>query len=73
MGTEIGAVTEFIYLHLKPTVKLEEPGNDGGRDFWRVVDGTKNQIGYVSSSWGRSLEDESLVVWVIGSSTHIKQ
>ena len=59
-------VTEFIYLKLKPTVKPEDPSNLEGKEFLSVLNGTKNQSGYESSAYGRTLEDESVVVWAIG-------
>ena len=63
-----GTITELIYLPFKPTVKPEDAHNAEGQEFVKKVETTKNQIGYVGSSWGRSLEDNNLVVWAIGKS-----
>ncbi|EEP76164.1 predicted protein [Uncinocarpus reesii 1704] len=59
-------VTEFIYLSLKPDVKPEDPDNDGGRLFINSLNAVKQRCGYLSSSWGRTIENENNVVWIIG-------
>lgn len=59
-------VCEFIYLRLRPDVRPEEPGNREGEQFMDVLRATKMQSGHESSAWGRTVEDENDVVWVIG-------
>lgn len=61
-------VVEFIFFQLKPSVKPEDPGNDEGQEVIRIFQSTKHQSGYHSSAWGRAVEDENIVAWVIGSS-----
>lgn len=62
-----GPVTEFIYLQLKPTVQPEDPKNEPGQQFLSILHGTKQQNGYIDSAWGRTLEDENILVWAISS------
>lgn len=57
---------EFIFFKLKPTVKPEGP-NDEGNELLKLFNATKQQSGYHSSAWGRTVEDESVVAWVIGT------
>ena len=57
---------EFIFFKLKPTVKPEGP-NDEGNELLKVFNATKQQSGYHSSAWGRTVEDESVVAWIIGT------
>ena len=52
-------------------MKLEDPKSAEGQEFLEAVETTKRQIGYVGSSWGRTLEDENLLVWAIGSLTNL--
>lgn len=59
-------VTEFVYFKLKPSVKPEDPTNEEGQQFIKTLQATKNQLGYESSAWGRTLEDDSVIVWAIG-------
>lgn len=55
---------EFIFFKAKPTVKLEIP-NEEGNELLKLFNATKQQSGYHSSAWGRTVEDESVVAWVI--------
>lgn len=57
---------EFIFFQLKPSVKPEDPSNEEGVHLQQVFQTTKQQSGYHSSSWGRTVEDQSVVAWVIG-------
>lgn len=58
---------EFIFFKLKPSVRPEDP-NDEGTELLKIFEATKHQSGYHSSAWGRTVEDESVVAWVIGIS-----
>ncbi|KAI2945337.1 hypothetical protein CBS147321_3909 [Aspergillus niger] len=59
-------VTEFIFFHLNPAVKPEDPtNNEAGASLLQLFKDTKHQNGYLGSSWGRSTEDENVIVWVI--------
>lgn len=61
-------VTEFIFFHLNPAVKPEDPtNNEAGASLLQLFKNTKHQNGYLGSSWGRSTEDENVIVWVIGA------
>lgn len=59
-------VTEFVYLRLKPDVKPEDPENEGGQQFFKILKSVKESRGYEGGSWGRSVENEDDVVWVVG-------
>ena len=59
-------VTELVYFQLKSTVKPEDPANEEGQALLDLFNNTKQQSGYQSSAWGRTKEDENIVVWVIG-------
>lgn len=61
-------VTEFIILTLKPNTPLEDPATEAGKVFLKAIYDIKSVHGYRSASWGRSLEDENVVVWAIGMS-----
>ncbi|PTU24448.1 hypothetical protein P175DRAFT_0470519 [Aspergillus ochraceoroseus IBT 24754] len=61
----MSTVTEFIYFHLKDTVKPEDPSNNEGLALLRIFKATTAQSGYKGSAWGRTKEDENLVVWAI--------
>ncbi|KAL1956530.1 hypothetical protein VTO42DRAFT_7093 [Malbranchea cinnamomea] len=58
-------VTEFVYLTLKPSVRPEDRANEEGRAFLEAIGATRQQSGYVRSYWGRTIENENNVVWVI--------
>lgn len=60
------AVTEFIYFQAKSSVKPEDPSNDEGAALLRLFKATKSQSGHLSSAWGRTAEDENIIVWAIG-------
>lgn len=60
-------VAQFIYFRLKPSVKPEEDGqNSEGEQLLDLFRETVLQSGHLGSAWGRSLEDENNIVWVIG-------
>ncbi|GAQ42315.1 hypothetical protein AtubIFM55763_007537 [Aspergillus tubingensis] len=62
----MSGVTEFIFFHLNPAIKPEDPtNNEAGASLLELFKNTKHQNGYLGSSWGRSIEDENVVVWVI--------
>ncbi|KAJ5595042.1 uncharacterized protein N7459_001250 [Penicillium hispanicum] len=74
------ATTEFIFFKVKPAVQPEDPDSDEGRALMEVFHSTKHQSGHHNSAWGRAIEDQSVIVWVVdwtdarGSSTmaHLK-
>ncbi|RAO71925.1 uncharacterized protein BHQ10_007937 [Talaromyces amestolkiae] len=58
--------TEFIVFRLKPSVKPEEgESNREGEQLLDLFRETMLQSGHLGSAWGRTLEDENIVVWVI--------
>lgn len=60
-------LTEFIYFRVKPSVKPEEgEENREGEQLLDLFRETMLQSGHLGSAWGRTLEDESIIVWVIG-------
>lgn len=61
-------VIEFIYFKVKPSVKPEDPSNAEGEALLNVFHGTKHESGYQGSAWGRSVEDEDMIVWAVGES-----
>ncbi|RAL16265.1 uncharacterized protein BO97DRAFT_440069 [Aspergillus homomorphus CBS 101889] len=66
MSAEQQTVTELIYFHVKESVRPEDPAHsDEGAALLQVFQNTKYQAGYKGSSWGRAVEDESLIVWAI--------
>lgn len=61
--------TEFIAFRLKPSVKPEEgESNREGEQLLDFFRETVLQSGHLGSAWGRTLEDENVVIWVIGLS-----
>ncbi|PWY68094.1 hypothetical protein BO94DRAFT_503460, partial [Aspergillus sclerotioniger CBS 115572] len=61
----MSGITEFIYFHLNPSIKPEDPTNEAGVSLLELFQNTKHQNGYKGSAWGRSIEDENVIVWVI--------
>ncbi|KUL88942.1 hypothetical protein ZTR_03461 [Talaromyces verruculosus] len=58
--------TEFIAFRLKPSVKPEEgESNREGEQLLDFFRETMLQSGHLGSAWGRTLEDENVVIWVI--------
>ncbi|EAW11280.1 uncharacterized protein ACLA_089720 [Aspergillus clavatus NRRL 1] len=58
-------VVEFVFFKLRSSVKPEDPSNEEGEALSKILTATKQQSGYQSSAWGRAVEDENPVVWVI--------
>ncbi|KAJ5168747.1 uncharacterized protein N7482_004341 [Penicillium canariense] len=58
-------ISEFLFFKVKPGVKPEDPANEQGEALLRVFRATKQQSGHHSSAWGRTVEDEDTLVWVI--------
>ncbi|KAL2870778.1 uncharacterized protein BJX67DRAFT_378101 [Aspergillus lucknowensis] len=58
-------VTEFIYFHVKPSVKPEDSSNDEGAALLQVFRATTQQSGHLGSAWGRTREDVNVIVWAI--------
>ncbi|OJD21955.1 hypothetical protein ACJ73_06705, partial [Blastomyces percursus] len=61
------AVTELIYLTFKKGVKPEDPENYEGRVFTEALEAVKLHSGYQYSTWGRTVEDENDIVWLVAS------
>ncbi|PYI12744.1 hypothetical protein BO78DRAFT_465837 [Aspergillus sclerotiicarbonarius CBS 121057] len=61
----MSGITEFIYFHLNPAIKPEDPTNEAGASLLELFQTIKHESGYKGSAWGRSIEDENVVVWVI--------
>lgn len=59
-------VSQFVFFKIKPSVKPEDPANEEGDLLLSVMRTTKQYSGHLSSSWGRTAEDENMIVWVIG-------
>ncbi|PGH13030.1 hypothetical protein AJ80_06514 [Polytolypa hystricis UAMH7299] len=69
MATTTGT-TEFIYLTFNPSVRPEDVDNDEGKLFMDAYNAVAQQDdGYLSSCWGRTVEDENKIVWAIDRST----
>lgn len=60
------AVSQFLYLKVKPSVRPEDPTSEEGLELLDLFRATKHQSGYQSSSWGRTVEDENTIVWLVG-------
>ncbi|KAE8367824.1 hypothetical protein BDV27DRAFT_154578 [Aspergillus caelatus] len=58
-------VSEFIHFKLKPSVKPEDPSNEEGQALLQLFQTAKHQSGYKSSAWGRTIEDENIIVWIV--------
>ncbi|KAL4803755.1 hypothetical protein BDV18DRAFT_38988 [Aspergillus unguis] len=58
-------VTEFIYFQPKSSVKPEDPSNDEGRSLLELFKATTQQSGHIGSAWGRTKEDEKVLIWAI--------
>lgn len=59
-------ITEFVSFRVKPSVRPEDPDNDEGQSLLQLFRSTKAQSGHLSSAWGRTVEDENTLVWVLG-------
>lgn len=60
------AISQFLYLKVKPSVKPDDPTSEEGKALLDVFRATKHQSGHQSSSWGRTVEDESTIIWLVG-------
>ncbi|KAH8704847.1 hypothetical protein BGW36DRAFT_392603 [Talaromyces proteolyticus] len=58
-------VTEIVYFRLKPSIKPEDSDNHEGEKLLDLFRETILESGHLGSAWGRSLEDENNLVWVI--------
>ncbi|PLN81789.1 hypothetical protein BDW42DRAFT_193533 [Aspergillus taichungensis] len=61
----MNTISEFIFFQVEPSVKPEDPSSDEGYALLRVFEAAKAQCAYRSSAWGRAIEDESVIVWVV--------
>ncbi|KAJ5093842.1 hypothetical protein N7456_009703 [Penicillium angulare] len=57
--------SEFIFFKIKPSVRPEEPGNKEGEELQQLLNDTRHQSGHQNSAWGRSVEDENMIIWVL--------
>lgn len=60
------SICEFIYFRVKPSVRPEDPSSPEGEALMNVFRTTKHQSGHESSAWGRTTEDQNMIVWVLG-------
>lgn len=60
-------ISQFIFFKVQPEVRPEDPDSTEGRDLVAVFRTTKHQSGHKSSVWGRVVEDEDVIVWVVGT------
>ncbi|CAI7622465.1 unnamed protein product [Penicillium pancosmium] len=58
-------ISQFIFFKVQPEVRPEDPDSTEGRDLVAVFRTTKHQSGHRSSVWGRVVEDEDVIVWVV--------
>ncbi|CAL5868342.1 uncharacterized protein PFLUO_LOCUS2567 [Penicillium psychrofluorescens] len=58
-------ISEFLFFKVKPTVKPEDPSNAEGEALLNALRTVNQHSGYKSSVWGRSVEDENTLVWVV--------
>ncbi|KAL4895094.1 hypothetical protein BDV59DRAFT_174432 [Aspergillus ambiguus] len=61
----MSTVAELIYFQPKESVKPEDPSSDEGQQLLQQFQTAKHQSGYHSSAWGRTVEDEKIIVWVV--------
>lgn len=60
-------VTEVVFFRVRPEVKPEVPeSNQDSYNLLGLLRDTKQQHGHMGSAWGRTVEDEDVIVWVIG-------
>lgn len=57
---------QFIYFRVKSSVKPEDVSSEEGQALLDVFRMTKHQSGHQSSAWGRTSEDQDIIVWVLG-------
>ncbi|RMJ25153.1 hypothetical protein PHISP_03980 [Aspergillus sp. HF37] len=59
-------VTEVVFFRVRPEIKPEAPetNQDSYNLLWLLRD-TKQQHGHMGSAWGRTVEDEDVIVWVL--------
>ena len=60
------SIVEVIYLSLKAGVRPEDPANAANRALHETLSTVTQQTGYEWSAWGRTIENENDVVWVVG-------
>ncbi|KAJ5173182.1 hypothetical protein N7492_005775 [Penicillium capsulatum] len=58
-------ITEFVCFRVKSSVRPEDADNDEGQALLNLFRSTKQQSGHQSSAWGRVVEDEQILVWVL--------
>lgn len=61
------SINEFIFFKVKPEVRPEDPNSAEGDALLRVFRSTKQQSGHQSSAWGRAVEDEDVIIWVVST------
>lgn len=61
------SVYEFVFFIVRPEIKPEDPEfNQESDSLLNLLRDTKQQHGYQASAWGRTVEDENALVWVVG-------
>jgi hypothetical protein len=65
--------TELIFFHLPEEVKPEDPDNLKGKEFLGLFQQAKQQDGHCWSAWGRTEENKSALVWVVGKCSCFSQ
>lgn len=66
------AVIEFVFFKIRPEIKPEAPKtNDESEALLNLLRDTRLQHGYQGGAWGRTVEDENFIVWVIGTRSHL--
>ncbi|KAJ5225836.1 hypothetical protein N7468_007061 [Penicillium chermesinum] len=58
-------ITQFLFFKVKPSVRPEDPNSAEGEALLKALNVTKVQSSHHSSTWGRAVEDENSLVWVV--------
>ncbi|KAK2750578.1 hypothetical protein FQN57_002649 [Myotisia sp. PD_48] len=61
---------EFLYLTVRPDIRPEDPDSEGGRSFTSMQTAVEHGGGLKHSRWGRTLENENNIVWIIEWADH---
>ncbi|KAJ5089940.1 hypothetical protein N7532_008624 [Penicillium argentinense] len=59
------SISEFIFFKVRPEVRPEDPHSEEGEALLNIFRSTKQQSGHQNSAWGRTVEDEDVIVWVV--------
>lgn len=61
------SISEFIFFKVKPEVRPEDPASTEGHALLSVFRASHQQSGHRNSAWGRVVEEEDVIVWVVGT------